>query len=98
MSFGDADLAMMLGDAFSVPVVIGVTTTSGIVGFHDLQMFDDDGSATVVGRVRGVTLATSATTTLTDGTTITVDGATYKVRGQPQAQQDGATSVVYLRG
>ena len=97
MSFGDADLAMMLGDVFSVPVSFGATTTNGIVDFHDIQQFDEDGSARVVGRVRGVTLQTSLLGSLAEGDAITVSGVAYVVRGTP-AQQDGATSIVYLRG
>lgn len=96
--FGDADLAMMLGDAFSVPVTFGVTTTTGVPGYHDLTLFDEDGSARVVGRERTVTLGTSVCGSLTNGTSITVNGVTYTVRGQPIAQQDGATSLVFLRG
>jgi DNA/RNA endonuclease YhcR with UshA esterase domain len=98
VSFGDDDLAMMLGDAFSVPVTFGVTTTSGIVGYHDLVLFDEDGSARVVGRERAVTLATSVCSTITNGLAITVNGASYTVRGQPVAVEDGAKSLVYLRG
>lgn len=96
--FGDADLAMMLGDAFAVPVILpGAVTTTGIPGFHDVQQFDTDGNATVVGRVRGVTLLTSLVGSLTDGVSITVDGAARKVRGQPMATDDGAKSLVLLR-
>jgi len=98
VSFGDDDLAMMLGDAFAVPVVFGVTTTSGIVGFHDLVLFDEDNSARVVGRERAVTLATSVCTAITNGLSITVGGASYVVRGAPVANADGKTSIVYLRG
>lgn len=97
MSFGDADLAMMLGDAFSVAVSFGATTTSGIVGFHDVAQFDDASGAQVVGRVRGVTIATSDVGALTDGDTITVDGSSYTVRDL-LAQQDGAATLVLLRG
>jgi hypothetical protein len=98
VSFGDADLAMMLGDAFSVPVVFGVTTTSGIVGFHDVQLFDTQTGAPVVARERAVMLPTSVCTTITHGLAITVGGASYTVRGAPEAQADGATSLVFLRG
>lgn len=98
MSFGDDDLAVMLGDAFSVPVSFGATSTTGIVGYHDLTLFDEDGQARVVGRERAVTLLTSACTTITNGLAITVGGASYTVRGAPQAQADGQHSLVYLRG
>lgn len=96
MSFGDDDLAMMLGDAFSVPVVFGVTTTSGIVGFHDLALFDENG-AQVIGRERAVSLLTSVCTTLVPGSAITVGGTAYTVR-EKLAQQDGAKTLVFLRG
>lgn len=97
MSFGDADLAMMLGDAFAVPVLFGVTTASGIVGYHDVHLFDEQGTP-VVARERAVTLPTSVCTTITHGLAITVGGANYTVRGAPEAQADGAYSRVYLRG
>ena len=97
MSFGDADLAMMLGDAFSVPVTFGVTTTTGIVGYHDVTLFDESG-AQVVGRERAVRLLTSVCTTITHGLAITVSGASYTVRGAPEAQADGQHSLVFLRG
>lgn len=97
MSFGDADLAVMLGDAFSVPVVIGVTTTRGIVGYHDLEVLDEDGGAAVIGRQRAVTLLTSECTPLTPGSSLTVDGVSYTVR-EKLAQQDGQSTLVFLRG
>lgn len=97
MSFGDADLAVMLGDAFSVPVTFGVVSTSGIVGFHDLELLDDDGGAAVIGRQHAVSLLTSVCATLTPGTAITVDGTAYTVR-EKLAQQDGKTTLVFLRG
>ena len=98
MSFGDADLAMMLGDAFSVPVVFGATETDGIEDYYDLVQFDEDGNSRVVGRSRGVVLLTSLVGSLTDGSAITVNGTARVVRGQPMAQGDGAKSLVYLRG
>ena len=96
MSFGDTDLAMMLGDAFSVPVVFGATSTTGIVGYHDFVLFDEDGSARVIGRERAVSLLTSACTALAPGASITVDGASYTVR-EKRAQHDGAETLVFLR-
>jgi hypothetical protein len=102
VSFGDADLAMMLGDAFSGTVSWGsgpsAVSTTGIEDFHDIQQFDDDGGATVVGRARGVTLLTSLVGSLTDGVAITVNGTARVVRGQPIAQSDGKSSLVLLRG
>jgi hypothetical protein len=99
VSFGDADLAMMLTDVFAVPVVLpGPVTTSGIVDYHDLTQFDEEGAARVVGRERAVSLRTSEVASLTVGTSITVDGTAYTVRMPPMAQGDGARSLVFLRG
>jgi hypothetical protein len=98
MAFGDSDLPMLVGGLFSVAVSIGATRTRGILDYHDEVQFDEDGSSRVVGRVRGLTLQTSEVSTLTDGTSITVDGVARVVRGQPMALEDGATSLVYLRG
>lgn len=97
MSFGDDDLAMMLSDAFAVAVTFGATTTSGIVGFHDVQQFDEDGSVRVIGRERAVTLTTAEAASLATGDAITVDGSSYTVR-EKLAQTDGATTLVFLRG
>lgn len=97
MAFGDNDLPALVGGLFSVAVSFGAVTTRGIEDFHDLQQFNDDGSVTVVGRVRGVRLQTSLLGTLGEGDAITVNGTARVVRQKP-AQLDGATSIVYLRG
>jgi hypothetical protein len=98
MAFGDSDLPMLVGGLFSVAVSFGATTTRGIEDFFDEVQYTDDGSSNVVGRVRGVLLQTSLLGSLTDGSSITVNGTARTVRGQPVAQDDGATSLVYLRG
>lgn len=98
MAFGDSDLPMLVGGLFSVAVSFGATSTRGILDYHDLVEFDEDNTARVVGRSRGVTLQTSVVTSLTNGTAITVDGSSYVVRGPPMALEDGAVSLVYLRG
>jgi hypothetical protein len=98
MAFGDGDLPMLVGGLFSVAVSFGATTTRGLLDTYDDVQFDEDGRAGVVGRVRGVLLQTSLVGSLTDGSSITVDGVSRTVRGQPMAQDDGATSLVYLRG
>lgn len=106
MAFGDSDLPMLVGGLFSVAVSWGTgpsaVSTRGIEDYHDLLQFNDDGSTSVVGRARGITLQTSviagAATPLVNGVTITVDGSARVVRGQPLALEDGATSLVYLRG
>jgi hypothetical protein len=97
MAFGDSDLPMLVGGLFSVAVTFGVTSTRGIEDFHDVEQFDDEG-APVRGRYRGVTLQTSLVGSLTDGSAITVNGTARTVRGQPMALEDGATSLVLLRG
>ena len=97
MSFGDADLAMMLGDVFSVPVSFGATTTSGIEDYRDVVLYDEDNTARVVGRERSVMLSTSDAASLSAGDSITVNGTSYTVR-ELLAQTDGATTLVYLRG
>lgn len=98
MAFGDNDLPMLVGGLFSVAVTFGVTSTRGILDTYDDVQFDEDGRSSVVGRVRGVLLQTSLVGTLTNGSAITVDGSARTVRGQPMAQDDGATSLVFLRG
>jgi hypothetical protein len=102
MAFGDSDLPMLVGGLFSVAVSWGTgpsaVSTRGILDYHDLLQFDEDGNASVVGRSRGVTLQTSEVGSLTDGTAMVADGDSYTVRGQPLALEDGATSLVYLRG
>lgn len=98
MAFGDSDLPRLVGGLFSVAVSFGATNTRGILDYHDLLEFDEEGQARVVGRSRGVTLQTSEVAALANGTAITVDGGSYAVRGQPMALDDGALSLVYLRG
>jgi hypothetical protein len=98
MAFGDNDLPMLVGGLFSVAVSFGATSTRGIEDFFDEVQFGDDGSSNVVGRVRGVLLQTSLVSSLTEGGSITVNGTARTVRGQPLAQDDGKTSLVYLRG
>jgi hypothetical protein len=98
MAFGDNDLPMLVGGLFSVAVSFGATTTRGISTTTTSQ-FDEDGSARVVGRSRGVTVQTSlvghahATAPRSPST-----ARLRVVRGQPMALEDGATSLVYLRG
>lgn len=96
--FGDNDLPMLVGGLFSVAVSFGATNTRGILDYHDDVQFDQDGTSRVVGRIRGVTLPTSLVGSLTNGSAITVDGALRAVRGQPLALDDGALSIVFLRG
>lgn len=101
MGFGDNDLPTLVGGLFSVAVSWGsgpsAVSTRGIVDFHDLVQFDEDNSARVIGRERGVMLRTSVVSTLTPGTSVTVDGGSYTVR-EKLALEDGATTLVYLRG
>jgi hypothetical protein len=94
-----------VGGLFSVAVSWGTgpsaVSTRGIVDYHDLVQFDEDNTARVIGRERGVTLQTnviaSAATPLVPGTSMTVDGGSYTMR-EKLALEDGATTLVYLRG
>jgi hypothetical protein len=97
MAFGDNDLPMLVGGLFSVAVSFGATTTRGILDYHDDVQFDEDGSSRRRSRARRH--AANVARRLTDERDGDHRGRLARVvRGQPMAQDDGATSLVYLRG
>lgn len=99
MAFGDADLTMILADAFKVSVSYTVNSQKqtgwGILDRSD--GFSAIGADVQLGvRTTTLDLATDAFTDLASDASIVVDGTTYLIREEPALVDDGRITRLVL--
>jgi hypothetical protein len=94
VSFGDDDLAYMLGEDFGVDVVYSGTTVKGIVDEMDEAMLAGH-MVSQVGRIRSVLVKTGSIAPVPEGS-ITVNGTVFKVYDVREEAPDGRLTRVFL--
>jgi hypothetical protein len=95
MAFGDSDLAFMMSDVFSKPVVIGGVSTTGIV--RDYDGLANKADVFLVENELVVSVQSSSLPNIADGQTGTVNGIAVQVRYYTRMNDGGITRIYCVK-